>query len=119
MTQDSIAREAADELVRSVRKTKDWGGPSTWSAVQGILVAIGQETPVGKAVARSGKDHIRSHEALLTAAAETVSALNNLRWAYVRASEASPNIGRALQDVEPGRVEADALLTRLRGAEAA
>lgn len=119
MTTDaSVAREAADELVRSVRKSKNWGGPTPWSTVQGLLTAIGQETPVVKAAAPD-HDHIGSHEALLTAAAETVSALNNLRWAYVTASEATPTIGRAFEGVDPGSVDADALLARLRGAEAA
>lgn len=119
MTQESVARDAADGLVRSVRNSKSLGGPSSWSTVQALLTAIGAETTVAKATADPGHDHIGSHEALLTAAAETVSALDNLRWAFVTASEASPNIGRAFEGVDPGRVDADALLARLRGAEAA
>jgi hypothetical protein len=122
MTDANVAREAAGELVRSVQKTQDLGGPSAWSTVQGLLTAIGQETPVMKATAAAadpGRDHIGTHEALLTAAAETVSALNNLRWAYVTASEVTPNIGQAFEGANPAALDADALLTRLRGAEAA
>jgi hypothetical protein len=120
MTEANAAREAADELVRSARKNPELGGPSAWRTVQSLLTAIGQETPVTKAAtAASPHEHIGSHEALLTAAAETVSALNNLRWAYVTASEVSPNIGRAFEGANPTELGADGLLARLRGAEAA
>jgi hypothetical protein len=76
-----------------------------------VLTAIGQETPVMKANAGG----IQTHEALLSAASETIGALKRL----VVASESLPAAARALAEVDPSSLDAESLLARLREAEPA